>query len=57
MIVDGSLSLSDFIERERFDDFIECSLFDEDFFPDDTLTLFANDLEIFFEDFCDGFAV
>jgi len=53
MIVDKSLSFSDFIERERFDDFIECSLFDEDFFPVDILTLFVKDLESFFDDFCE----
>jgi hypothetical protein len=52
MIVDKSLSFSDLIDRERFDDLIECSLVVEDFFPVDNLILFVNDFESFFEDFC-----
>ena len=54
-MVDKSLSLSDFVKRERLDDFNECSLVDEDFFPesDDDLKLFVKDLESFFEVFCE----
>ncbi len=55
MMVDKSLSFSDLIDRERWEDLIECSLFDEDFFPDDALILFVKDLESFFEDFFKGF--
>jgi hypothetical protein len=51
MVTDESLSFSDLIERERFEDFNECSLVVEDFFPDVDLRLFVKDFECFFRSF------
>jgi hypothetical protein len=55
MMVDESISFSDLIDRERFEDLIECSLFDEDFFPVDNFKLLIKDFEGFFEVFCECF--